>query len=330
MTKYRVFIADFLNDDLVPEREVLDGLADVVALDGFSEDDLVGKIDDADAIMLYHNLGISRATIDRLTKCRLIVRCGVGVDNVDHGYARQAGIPVANVPDYGTEEVADSAIGMLLAMARGIHQQNSFLRAGGAPWLYSCVAPLTRLRGMTLGLIGLGRIGIATALRGKAIGMDIAFYDPYRDDGYDKSLGIRRVETLAALFAESQVVSLHCPLTAETRGMIDAAALAAMPRGSYLVNTARGAIVDTAAIPAAIATGQLAGAAIDVLPHEPPGDNDPLLVAWRDPLHPAHHRLIVNCHAAFYSEEGLLDMRRKGSEACRRALLGERLRNVVN
>jgi C-terminal binding protein len=112
--------------------------------------------------------------------------------------------------------------------------------------------------------------------------------------------------------------------------MIDAAAIARMTRGSYLVNTARGAVVDAGAVPPAIASGQLAGAAIDVLEHEPPPDEDPVLVAWRDPSHPAHHRLILTPHTAFYSEEGLLDIRLKTAEACRRALTGKPLRNVVN
>ena len=108
------------------------------------------------------------------------------------------------------------------------------------------------------------------------------------------------------------------------------ASIAKMPAGGYLINTARGAVVDTAAVPEAIATGQLAGAGIDVLEHEPPPADHPLLAAWRDPQHPAHHRLIVNPHAAFYSEEGLMDMRTKGSEACRRALCGLPIPNLVN
>src|SRR5262249_17451071 len=123
---------------------------------------------------------------------------------------------------------------------------------------------------------------------------------------------------------------LHCPLTSETDRLITAAALEKMPQGSFLVNTARGAIVDTAAIPNAIASGRLAGAAIDVLPLEPPLEDDPLVLAWRNPEHPPHSRVILNPHTAFYSEEGLRDMRIKGAEACRRALEGMPLRNVVN
>ncbi|MGC4006900.1 MAG: NAD(P)-dependent oxidoreductase [Pirellulales bacterium] len=156
------------------------------------------------------------------------------------------------------------------------------------------------------------------------------FYDPYLPDGVDKAAGVERVETLEELLASSDILSLHCPLNDANQSMIGAAQIERMKRGALLINTVRGALVDTTAIPQALASGRLSGAAIDVLPHEPPGRDDPLLVAWRDPGHPAHTRLIVNPHAAFYSEEGLRDMRIKGAEACRRAILGLPLRNVVN
>ena len=328
--RFLVVIPDFLHDELEPERRLLGEIADVTALNAHAEDELVGRIERADAIILYHEVSLSQQTIERLTRCKLIVRAGVGFDNVDGQFARQRGIPLATVPDYGSEEVADSAIAMALGLARGTHLMNSRLRAGRGAWSYSQTVPLTRLRGSTFGVVGLGRIGTATALRAKALGMDVVYYDPYKPDGYDKALGIRRAETLAELLAQSLVVSTHCPLTGETRHMIDAEAIAGMPRGSYLVNTARGAVVDTRALPAAIASGQLAGAGIDVLEQEPPPDDDPLLLAWRDPDHPAHHRLILNPHAAFYSEQGLMDIRVKTAEACRRALLGLPLRNVVN
>jgi D-3-phosphoglycerate dehydrogenase/C-terminal binding protein len=141
---------------------------------------------------------------------------------------------------------------------------------------------------------------------------------------------VRRCESARDLFAASHVLSLHSPLTEETRHLVNAESLAWLPRGAYLVNTARGGIVDTTALPDALASGQLAGAGIDVLVGEPPAADHPLLVAWRDPTHPAYERLIVNPHAAFYSVEGLLDMRTKGTDACRRAILGMPLRNVVN
>lgn len=326
----RVVITDFVTGPLETERGILGDVADVVALCATDEDQIAGRIDDADAMMMYHTISISEKTINRLKNCKLIVRCGVGYDNVDWRLARRRGIDVCNVPDYGTEDVADTAIGMMLALTRGITLYNSRLRYGQGEWGYQQAQPVWRLRGRVFGIIGLGRIGTAAALRAKALGMDVVFYDPYVPDGRDKSLGVRRVETLDELLAASHVLSPHCPLTSETHHMVRAETIARMKRGSFLVNTSRGGVVDAAAIPDAIASGQLAGAGIDVLEQEPPADDHPLLVAWRDPAHPAHHRLIVNPHAAFYSEEGMQDMRIKGSEACRRALLGMPLRNVVN
>ena len=284
---HKIVITDFINDDLATEREALAGLATVEAFDAHHEDEFIGRIEDAAAIMMYHNIRLTRRTIERLKKCRLIVRCGVGFDNVDAAFARDRGIAVANVPDYGTEEVADSAIGMMLTLARGIQQFNTRLRDLPDPWMYHVFAPIHRLRGRTFAIVGLGRIGIATALRAKAVGMDVAFYDPYRQDGFDKALGIRRVESIEALFLQAFVLSLHCPLTYETRSLVNAKTLELLPRGAFIVNTARGGVVDTAAIATALASGQLAGAGIDVLPQEPPAAADPLLVAWRDRNHPA-------------------------------------------
>lgn len=330
MSKFRVVIADFIADDMRAERELLGDIADVEALNAFSEADLRGKVADAAAVMLYHNITISRDTISQLNDCKLIVRCGVGFDNVDRVAARERGIPVANVPDYGTEEVADSAIGLMLSLVRGINFCNNRLQRGGFEWSYMQVAPLVRLRGRVFGIIGMGRIGVAAAIRAKALGMDVAFYDPYQNDGLDKAIGVRRVESADDLCRQSFVLSPHCPLTPETRHIVDARRIDLMPDRSYLVNTARGAVVDATAIPAAIRSGKLAGAGIDVLAVEPPPADHPLVAAWRDPADPCHDRVILNPHSAFYSEEGLLDMRVKGAEAVRRALLGEPLRNVVN
>ena len=328
--RYKVVITDAITDELAPERRVLDDVADVVSLDASSEEGLQGGIEDADAIMLYHYVSITRLTLDRLEQCKLIVRGGVGVDNVDHKYARQCGIPVANIPDYGTEDVADSAIGMILTLTRGVAYLNSQLRAGNGPWGYQLALPQQRLRGRVLAIVGLGRIGTAVALRGKALGMDVVFYDPYVQDGKDKSIGVRRAEELGELLEQAHVLTLHCSLTDETHHMIDADAIARMPRGSYLVNTCRGGVVVTDAIPDAIAAEHLLGASLDVLETEPPPDDDPLIIAWRNPEHPAHHRVVINPHTAFYCEQGFEDIRTKGATACRRAVLGQPLRNIVN
>lgn len=327
----KVVIADFIEDDLEPERRILGDSVEVVALNATSEDEMMDRFEDADAIMLYHSLSLTRRTIGRLDNCKLIIRCGVGYDNIDREFARSRGIPVANVPDYGTEEVADSAIGMMLALSRGITLYNSRLRAGQDRWSHNQAAPLQRLRDSVFAVIGLGRIGTATAIRARALGMRVCFYDPYVPDGTDKAIGgLRRYEDLGEMLASAYAVSLHCYLSEETRRIVDADAIATMPKGSYLVNTARGALVDTSAIPDAIASGQLAGAGIDVLEIEPPPPDDPLIAAWRDPDHPAHHRVLVNPHSAFYSEQGIMDIRVKASQACRRAVENLPLRNIVN
>jgi len=327
---YLVAVTDFITDSLEPERQVLGDIASVVALNADHEEQLAGRIEQADAIMQYHSILLTHRTIQRLSRCRVIVRCGVGYDNIDCAAARQAGIPVCNIPDYGTEDVADTAIGMALSLPRGITCLNSHLRADMRRWTYLLGGPRHRLRGRVFGIIGLGRIGTATALRAKALGMQVHFYDPYKPDGYDKALGIIRATDLDELLSGSFVLSLHCPLTPQTRHLIDARRLGLMPHGSYLVNTARGGIVDTSAVVDAIASGQLAGAALDVLPSEPPSPDDPLIRAWRDPSHPAHHRIILNPHSAFYSEQGLAEMRTRAAQTCRAALLGQPLSNVVN
>jgi D-3-phosphoglycerate dehydrogenase/C-terminal binding protein len=327
---YNVAVADFITDALEPERRVLDNLASVSALNAAHEDELIGKVEQCDALMLYHSIALTRRVIDRLTRCKVVVRCGVGYDNIDGAAARAKGIPVCNVPDYGTEEVADSAIGMALALARGISYLNSRLRAREGEWTFLQAAPLVRLRGQVFGIVGLGRIGTATAVRAKALGLNVQFYDPFKPDGYDKALGITRVYDFERLLAQSFILSLHCPLTPQTLNLMNRETIKQMPRGSYLVNTARGGVVDGEAVAATIASGHLGGAALDVLPTEPPSPDDPLIRAWRDPNHPAFHRVILNPHTAFYCEQGLMEMRVKGAETCRAALLGQMLRNVVN
>ena len=175
-------------------------------------------------------------------------------------------------------------------------------------------------------MIGLGRIGSAAALRAKVLGMDVVFYDPYKPDGYDRALGIRRAETLEELLAQSMVVS--DPLSLYGRDPRHDQRRGDCPdAGTDLISSIppAGRLSTRPRFPTALASGRLAGAGIDVLPHEPPAADDPLIVAWRDPNHAAHERLILNPHAAFYSEEGLLDIRTKSTKTCRRAIVGQPL-----
>ena len=328
--RFRVVITDLWTDELTPEHQVLDGLARIDALDAHGEAELAGQVEDADAMIVNHQVTITAPTLDRLKQCKLIVRSGVGYDNIDAEYAGQQGIAVARVPDYGTEEVADSAMALALAQLRAVGQLNSRMRGGQDAWSYTHMMPLNRLRGETFGVVGMGAIGCAVARRAQAFGMSVVGLDPYLRAGFDKAVGIERVQQLSELLSRSYVVSLHCGLSEETFHLIDEEALGMMRRGSFLVNTARGGLVDTAAIPPAIASGQLAGAGFDVIEGEPPSDGDPLVVAWRDPEHPAHHRVIINPHASFYSEQSMHDLRTQSAKACRAALLGQPVRHVVN
>jgi len=329
-SRWKVVITDLIVEPLDFERDVLKDVADVHALDAMQESELVGKIEDADAIMVYHYFRFTRASIERLKRCKIIVRPGVGYDGIDILAAKERGIPVCNVPDYGTEEVADSALAMAVSLSRGTHFLNSRLKRGIGAWNVDQALPVPRLRRRVFGIVGCGRIGTATALRAKAFGFDVVFYDPYVKDGVDKALGVRRVDTLKELLSQSYIVSMHCPLTAETRGMIGNQQIGWMPKGSFLVNTARGGVVDTIAVIAALKDGHLAGAGIDVLEQEPPAIDSPVLAAWRDPNHPAHDRLLLNPHTAFYCDEGCEEFRRKGAMEILRAYRGEPLRNRVN
>jgi D-3-phosphoglycerate dehydrogenase/C-terminal binding protein len=330
MERLCVFITDFWTAAPDVESAVLAGVADVAALGAHRESELLPRIADADALLVWHEITIGAATIAALEKCRAIVRVGVGFDNVDCEAARRRGIPVCNVPDYGVEDVADHAIALLLALARNLPQFHTDIRAPDPCWNARRNARTPRLRGLTLGIIGLGRIGTATAIRAKAFGMDVVAYDPYIPDGRPKSLGIRSAETLEQLLARSDVVSLHTPLNESTQNMIRDETLRHFKRGALLINTARGPICDTRAVLRALESGQLGGAGLDVLPVEPPAANDPLIAAVRNPDHVAHHRCIITPHGAFYTEEGFEEMRRKAAMEVRRVLTGQPPRNRVN
>lgn len=286
----------------------------------------------ADGIVVWHEMKIDAAFVERIPNCRIIVRAGVGFDHIDLAATGAAGIPVCNTPDYGTSEVADHAIALMLALTRGIVTYQEHLRRDPISGFDSALAPLVRRsRGKTFGVVGFGRIGTATALRAKAFGFRVVGYDPYVSPGTEIAIGIERVHQLEALLEVSDIVSLHCPLTEETRGMIGAAALDRMKRTAILVNTARGAVVDVPELLEALRSGQIAGAGIDVLPVEPPRQNDAIALAYRD-LKAAglEDRLLLTPHAAWSSPESAADARRLAVETAVMYLREGRLRNGVN
>src|SRR5438105_10347274 len=232
-----VVVPDFLTEASLEQR-VLEDVADVRALASPDENELLRQVPEADVLIFFHEVRLTGRSLAQLSRCKGAIRCGVGVDNIDLKTAGQLGIVVCNVPDYGTEEVADHALMLLLACARRLIPCHDAIRAGG--WDLPAVYGAPRLRGRSLGIIGCGRIGTALARRGLALGLRAAFYDPYRPDGLDKALGIERCDRLEDLLARSDFVSLHCPLTRETHHILNGSTLARLPRGAYVINTARG------------------------------------------------------------------------------------------
>jgi phosphoglycerate dehydrogenase-like enzyme len=281
----------------------------------------------ADAVIVSSDrLTLGGETVGQLERCKIIVRGGVGFDNVDVAAASRRNIPVCNVPDYGTDEVADHAIAMMLALRRGLVSYAEYLGVDPvAGWRFDVAPLIRRMKVQRFGVVGLGRIGRAAALRASAFGMRILYYDPFVAEA-----AYERKDSLAALLAEADVVSLHCPLTPETRAMIGAPQLALMRPGSLLINTARGAVVDIDALPAALRAGRPGGAGLDVLPQEPPDPDHELIAAWR--LQPTWlaGRLLLSPHAAFFSPESIRDLRFKAAATVRDALSGAGLRHCVN
>jgi D-3-phosphoglycerate dehydrogenase len=296
----RVLVTDAEYARLDIEAEVL-GTAghELLTAQCRTPEDVVAAARDVDAVIVQY-APITAEVIDALPKLRLVARYGVGVDVVDQEAARARGVWVCNVPDYGTDEVALHAVAMLFALLRNLAGHDREVRAGR--WDYQLGGPLHRPSMMTLGVLGLGRIGRSTMQAaapwfGRCVG-----YDPHLPERSWPD-GVERV-ALDDVFASSNALTLHLPLTEATRGLVDKRLIGRMPRGSYLVNTARGGLVDLDAVLEALDDGRLAGVALDVLPEEPPPTGHPLL---------SHPRALVTPHTAWYTEEAEAELRRKAA-----------------
>jgi phosphoglycerate dehydrogenase-like enzyme len=283
------------------------------------------------AIVMWQVMNLSAETIAKLDNCRIIARAGVGFDGIDLTAAAKKGIPVCNCPDYGTTDVADHAIALYLALSRGIAFFQDALRANVVKrWDWTAPPLIGRVRGNCFGVIGMGRIGTATARRARAFDMPVLFYDPYVPDGQELALGFERTRSLDELLERADVVSVHAPLTDETRRMFNATTLARMRKNAILINTARGAIVDIDALNVALKDGRIAGAGLDVLPQEPPDPAHSLMRAYSANESWLAGRLLLSPHAAFYSAAGMADLRRKPLETVLAYLTEGKLRNCVN
>lgn len=330
----RIVLSHFVHPDDSLERAVLKGQGDLFVQAGpiGAWEPLPQEVRaTAEGVIHYPPNTTLDGSPDDYPRLRALVRCGVGFDAIDLAAWGRHGVAVFNVPDYGTSEVADHAIALMLALTRGTSTYHDGLRSDpGVGWNHRAAPVVRRLRDATFGVVGLGRIGLAAALRARGFGMQIAFYDPYLPSGMEIAVGARRCRTIEELMGASDVVSLHAPASDETRGMIGADALRAARPGLVLVNTARGSLVDLDALHDAMKAGHVAGAALDVLPTEPADPRQRLIAAWRNRESWLEGRFTLSPHAAFYSPASLQDMRTKGLETLVRFLAGGDLANCVN
>jgi phosphoglycerate dehydrogenase-like enzyme len=285
---------------------------------------------DVDGLMIMRH-AVSAGDLARFPRLKAIVRMGVGYDKIDRAAAASRNIFVCNVPDYGTTEVADHAMALALALRRGVVFYHERMRADPpAPW-GAVKNELIRRSGVQhFGIVGLGRIGTAVALRARAFGFQVRFYDPYLPNGVELALGIGRAQSLEDLLRETDTLSIHTPLTPETTRLIGYDQLALLRRGAVVVNTARGPIIDLDALLALLRSGHIAAAGLDVLPVEPPVEPYPeILRAYRAREPGLEGRLVITPHAAWFTPQSEHDTRVKSAETMRAALLTNRPQNVI-
>lgn len=319
MGRWKVVVTDWEFADLRYEEKVLGGGPfELISAQCRTEEEVIAACRDADAILnQYAPLG--RRVVEALNRCRVIVRYGVGVNTIDLAAATEKGICVANVPDYCLDEVSDHALALLLNLARRITAADRLVKRG--EWDFKRAAPVRRLRGQTVGLVGFGNIPRILAAKLKPLGFRLIAHDPYVPRSVAEERGVSLV-SLDRLCREADIVSVHAPLTAETRGMIGREQLRSMKPRAYLVNTSRGPVVDEGDLLEALREGWIAGAALDVVEEEPIRPDHPLL---------SMEQVILTPHMAWYSEEAMEELRTKAAEAVREVLQhGRYPRYLVN
>ncbi|MEF8856101.1 MAG: C-terminal binding protein [Haloplanus sp.] len=310
-----VVFTDHTFDDLDIERDILDEAgADLIDAEA-SDEPLETLVADADGVIVMYE-AVDADLLDAMPNCRVVSRTGIGFDNVHLDAATERGVYVTNVPDYCISEVSSHTMALLLALERKVVEYNDRVKSG--EWDEHAGRPMHRLDGQTLGLIAFGDIARAVAAKASAFGMDVIAHDPYIDEAEGD---VTLVDDLSTLLAESDAVSIHSPLTPQTRGMIGADELDRMKASAFLLNTARGGIVDEAALADAIREGRIAGAGLDVLDEEPPADDSPLLDL---------DDVILTPHAAYNSAESVVELREKATRNVAQTLAGDVPDYVVN
>ena len=315
--KAKVVLTDYVWDSLDVEKKTLEGLAELVPLKTKAQAEFVPHIGDCDALLNTYAGPISADVMAQMPKCKIIARYGIGVDTIDLEAATKAGIIVTNNPSYCIEEVAEHAMALILACARKVAFYDRLVRAG--KWELGPGKPLFRLSGSTLGIVGFGHIGQEVAARAVAFGMRVLFFDPLIAEG-QYNVKATKAE-LDHVLREADFVSLHPPLVPQTRKMINDETLRLMKATAYLVNCARGPIVDTDALVRALDAKVIAGCALDTLDPEPLPDPHPLR---------GRENVILTPHAAWYSEQAMVGLQAGAPGEVRRVLSGQWPIHVVN
>lgn len=318
MANLLVAVTDTVFPNLEPTKQALSEVhAELKLAEATTPEAILAVAREADALLVCY-AKVPAQIIDQLKRCKIIARTGIGYDNVDIDAATRAGIIVTNVPEYCEDEVSDHAMALLLALIRKIPFANQ--RAHAGKWETAAVNPIHRLRGRVLGLVGFGKIPKLVAAKAQAFGLRVQTYDPYLTAETTAKFGVQLV-SLADLLKTSDYISVHTPLTPETKNLFNADAFRQMKRGAFLVNTARGPLVDVEALVDALDAGQLAGAALDVLPQEPPVPG--LRLLGRDDV-------ILTPHTGFYSEESMVDLQTKAAQQVALVLSGKAPRYPIN
>lgn len=301
------------------ERAAIEGAGGELRLAAVDdEDSLIDALREANAVLVLQ-AQITRRVIEAMPECRHIVRYGVGLDTLDIPAATEHGIVVSHFPDFCQDEVANHTMMLLLGCARRLGWLDRALRHGH--WRGGTLAPVGAIRGETLGLVAFGAISRAVAHRAKAFGLRVVAWDPYQDESTFTREGVERATSFHELLRQADYVSVHAPLTAETRHLFDRHAFEAMKPSAYLINTSRGPVVDEAALVEALQAGKIAGAGLDVFEAEPLAGSSPLL---------SMENVLLTPHTAFYSDASFDDLRRRVGRAVADVMSGRWPEHVAN
>ncbi|MFC1747421.1 C-terminal binding protein [Pseudomonadota bacterium] len=327
--KYLVGVTDYVNPPFDVEAAAFPE-AEFVNLGSEDEKEFSDDVlDRLDALVVWH-AHIGPYTAERLAQAKIVVRYGVGFDGINVKSLDDKGIVFCNTPDYGTEEVADTACAMILNLQRKVSIYDFACREYKSGWQENVLPPLRRTNKQTLGVLGVGRIGTAVINRMRGFGYDIIGYDPYVPSGHDKAIGYKRFYKLNEFLTNCDVLTIHCPLNDETRGLIDDRFVSSMKPGAALVCTSRGPVIkDLDCLYESIQSGKLSAVALDVLPEEPPSFSAPLIKAWKAQEEWLRGRLIINPHSSYFSDDALYEMRFKAAETTRLCLVDGIIRNQI-